>query len=1026
VTSGRDGRHRRRARDSAATFARPLVDRPRLDDVLASRFERRLTVLVAGPGFGKSALLAQARQRNAASPRGIDLWFSCRPTHDAASQLGPELAALAGAGPAIDGAADVVGAIADTVWSRAPVDVALVIDDLHHVAPGSSGAELLAALLEALPDNGHLVLSSRTAPPLPVARLESTGQTAWIEEGDLCFTDAELADFASARSVPVEALAGTAGWPALAELAALRREPGPGVRPSVDDYLWEEVLARMEAGRRLDLALIGGLGDVDPELAAAAAGHELDLEALVADLPLVVRAGGGVRLHALWDGALTRLAEPEARAEARTRASAVLAGRGQLADAMRLVAGDGRWAPVRSVLRAAFASGNAPVAADVLRGWQEAMPPERADEPESLLLAAAVANQDGGDGSGGHRSFEAAVEAFRAAGDREGELAALVHWSGLAFRQGDHRGIGRQLARIHELAGEGYEEAHTLVDLGITMVALVRGDWAGALGALDSVRQSALPRELWSAVACLRAQALLGLGEAAEADRVSRQAIEQAGLRYRALAGRTRLLSSLLAGRMEEVTATAQRLAAEADRARWPNSVVLDHAMAAVIACRTGQHAAAREHVAAASQAQGDLDHRTAQAVLAFARAGCAVLAGDEAAAAAVLGEELAERPVGTPGTHLPHLCMLALSYVLVPGTRETWDALPLGPAWVTARTIARALVAVRERDDPGPAERLRPVRPELLRVHLPAPWAVELAVAAHPDPTDAARLLERLGPAHGAWVEGLGAAPAPAVRTRARRFLASVPRPPRERLTLCLLGPMRLLRDGAPVGGGWRQVKVRELLAYLVARPEARRADVIADLWPNLDEEAGANNLRVTLFALRAALEPGRQVRDPSFFVRSEPDRLRLVAGDHLEVDASRFLDRLDEARRASSTAAELEAYLAAFELRRGPYLVELQDAAWTVLPREHLEGRFVAAALRAGELLLGRDPAQALDLAAEVLSVDAASERAFRLQAAAYNRQGARSTARRVLARCRRELRALGLTPEPETEMLERLVGR
>src|SRR5262245_35116687 len=104
VTSSRDGRHRRpAARDPARpalAFARPLVDRPRLEDVLASRFERRLTVVVAGPGFGKSSLLAQARQRNAASPRGIDLWFSCRPAHDAASQLGPELAALAGVGPA--------------------------------------------------------------------------------------------------------------------------------------------------------------------------------------------------------------------------------------------------------------------------------------------------------------------------------------------------------------------------------------------------------------------------------------------------------------------------------------------------------------------------------------------------------------------------------------------------------------------------------------------------------------------------------------------------------------------------------------------------------------------------------------------------------------------------------------------------------------------------------------------------------------------------------------------------------------
>ncbi|HXM54516.1 MAG TPA: hypothetical protein VOB72_03940, partial [Candidatus Dormibacteraeota bacterium] len=985
--------------------------------MLAGRFERRVTLIVAGPGFGKTSLLVQAWDRNAASPRGIDLWHTCRPYDDAASQLGPHLCSLTGvAVPSGAGLPAVVRATADAIWRRAPVDVALLLDDVHHVPPGSSGAALLAALLDALPDNGHLVLASRTAPPVPVARLEAAGAVAWIEEHDLCLSPDELREFAAARSVPAEALAGTAGWPALAELASLRRRPGGGARPSVDDYLWEEVLAPLDARRRADLALVHGLGDLDPELASAAAGHELDLDELLADLPLVSSTGGRIRLHALWDGVLSGQVEPAARREARARASAVLVRRGQLVDAMRLVAGDGHWPAMRTVLRAAFASGNAPVPADALRAWLEAVPANHAGEPEARLLAAIV-NQDGGQAAA-PELFEAAVDAFQVAGDGEGELAALVHWSGLAFRQGDQRGIGRQMLRIHELAGQGFEQAHSLVRIGGALVALVGGEWRAALSALDGVDEDALPRELGAAIAGLRAQALLGLGEVAEADRVSRRATELAGPRYRALTGRTRVLSSLLAGRLDEVVATGQRLADEADGSRWPNSVALDHAMTALVACRAGQRDAAQRHLAAADRAPGQLDHRTAEAVLAFARASCAVLGGDEPQAAGLLAAELAARPLDAPGTHLAHLSALTLSYVLLPETRAAWDGMELGPAWAAARSLARSLVAARERDDPGPAERLRPLRPELLRAHLPAPWAVELAVAAHPAPAEAARLVDRLGPQHGAWVEPLAGSAAPAVRARARRYLAAVPRPPRERLRLSLLGPMQLVRDGAPVAGGWRQAKVRELLAYLVVHREARRADVIADLWPSLDEEAGANNLRVTLFALRGVLEPGRRVRDPSFFARSDGDRLRLVTGEHLEVDAWQFQARLDEARRAATTAGELAAYLAAFPLRRGPYLQELPDAAWAAAPREHLEGGFVAAALRAGELLLGRDPAQALDLAGTVLEVDPSCERAFRLQAAAYNKQGARSAARRVLARCRRELRALGVAPEPETE--------
>jgi LuxR family transcriptional regulator, maltose regulon positive regulatory protein len=222
-----------------------------------------------------------------------------------------------------------------------------------------------------------------------------------------------------------------------------------------------------------------------------------------------------------------------------------------------------------------------------------------------------------------------------------------------------------------------------------------------------------------------------------------------------------------------------------------------------------------------------------------------------------------------------------------------------------------------------------------------------------------------------------------------------------------------------------WRRPKVRELLAYLVVRSEPRRADVIADLWPDTDEEAGGNNLRVTLFNLRAVLEPDRHVRDPSFFIRPDGNRLCLVRGDHLDVDVALFEQLLLSARRAESAGAELEAYLAAFPLRRGPYLSDLLDADWAVTPREDLEGRFVAAALQAGELVLSRDPAAALDLASRVLEVDSSSERAFRLKAAAYNKQGARAAASGLLAQCRRELDLLGIAPEPETEVLERLLG-
>ncbi|HEY7198915.1 MAG TPA: BTAD domain-containing putative transcriptional regulator [Candidatus Dormibacteraeota bacterium] len=1014
------------------------MERPRLIERLAERFERRVTVLAAGPGFGKTSLLRQALERNSVSPRGIDLWHACRPAHESGALLGVELCALAGV-PSPDDVdpAERARVIADRMWRRAPVDVALVLDDVRHLPAGSSGADLLAALLDGLPDNGHLVLATRAANHVPVARLDSLGQVAWIDERDLCFTEAELGEIAAARSVPVQALEGTGGWPALVELAVLAHTASVGGRTSVADYVWEEVLARLPAQRRRDLAVLGGLGELDGELAAGAVGHDVDLEELLSGLPLVVRAGGRFRMHPLWDDVLSRAIERPHRSRARVRAAEVLCRRGELEDAMRLAAGEADWPAMRSVIRAACATEQVPVSPDVLAAWLEGLPDAWRAEPEGRLLAAMVSlDRTPFDADA---LFESAARAFRARGDRDGELAALIQWNVLSFRQLDRDGIARQTARLRELADNGHHHQHShqhhhhhhhdraesQVSLAGAMAAFVEGDWHHMLVSLEPICHGARPGEQAVVTVGFRAQALLGLGLVAEADLVTQHALQIAGPRNRRFANRTRVMTMTLAARWDEAAAIVDELLADSRDVSWLEGVAIDHALAAQLACRRGDVRAARRALAAgrATRRPGD---RSVQMAMAFATAACAILEGDEDRARATLRAELAERPVGSPGTHLAHLCSLAPLYVLLPETRAAWDARELPGPWFDSRAVARALAALREGGGVSAAEALRPFRAERLQAHLPAPWAVELIVAGSPHVQEAGHLVERMGPDSSRWVGRLADSSLPAVTARAGRFLAKVPRPPREAVRLCLLGPTRLTRGGELVDDAlWRRPKVRELLAYLVVHTDPRRSDVIADLWPDADEVAGGNNLRVTLFSLRAVLEPDRQVRDASFFIRSDGSRLCLVRGDHLDVDIAEFGRRLEDAQRAGSPTAELDAYLAAIPLRRGPYLGDLQDPEWTVAPREDVDGRFVAAALRAGELVLGRDAAMALDLASRAMDVDPYSERAFRLKAAAYSKQGARAAARQLLARCRAEMDRHGLAPEPETEMLERMLG-
>src|SRR5690606_18982837 len=276
------------------TARRRLVPRPRLLALLRARFSRRVVAVVAPAGFGKTTLLAQAVAEADATRDRIDLWLSCTSDDEAASSLTDGLCRAAGVDPQPSPEA-AVDAVAAALWHRAPAQVAIVLDDVHLVAPGSSGAAALARLVAALPRNGHVVLAGRTPPPVPLARLDVQGEVVRVGEADLSFSPDELADFARQRGVPLDQVAACGGWPALAELSA---SGAPGTDA---EYLWEEVLGRLTEDQRRDLALVAHAEITDPDVAAAVLGHDVDLDALTRELPLAKVGGEGGRLvHPLW------------------------------------------------------------------------------------------------------------------------------------------------------------------------------------------------------------------------------------------------------------------------------------------------------------------------------------------------------------------------------------------------------------------------------------------------------------------------------------------------------------------------------------------------------------------------------------------------------------------------------------------------------------------------------------------------------------------------------------------------------
>src|SRR3712207_106506 len=202
-------------------------------------------------------------------------------------------------------------------------------------------------------------------------------------------------------------------------------------------------------------------------------------------------------------------------------------------------------------------------------------------------------------------------------------------------------------------------------------------------------------------------------------------------------------------------------------------------------------------------------------------------------------------------------------------------------------------------------------------------------------------------------------AGPAPVAAT-ARRLLREMPAAPTYRLELRVLGPMQLRRNGTVVvAPELRRERVRQLLGYLLAHDRPTRAAVTADLWPDLDEVAAARNLRVTLAYLHALMEPDRSEPDAPYFVRSSGPILHLVVDEALQVDVVEFERHLDAAarlERQGAPSAALAAYQQALRLWDTDYLPDVSGGDWLQWERDRPRGRFVGAAVRAGELLLAR----------------------------------------------------------------------
>lgn len=990
--------------------------RPRLAAQLERRWHHRVVTIVAGPGFGKTALLALSSRSDIGNRQSV--WLTCEPEDEAADHLVEGLAAALGLPRGAD-----LDAVMDAVWARAPTEVCLVLDDVHEVPRDSGGAAVLESLVTGLAVNAHIVFASRDAIPVPLGRRAVSGQLLRLGEQDLVFDDAELARFASVRKVDPDLLSSTAGWPALAELMAATSAD------LVSDYLWEEVLGRIGDRRAGLLARLIAVGGGDDQIVSAIAGEPLEVDELVASVPLVDRSSGGwAVLHPLWNPALRRLISPEDAAIARRQAAAVHRIAGRYSAASTLLVEAEAWDELLAMMLEAeeLAPVTAPhstgrsapfqLSSSELGRWLRELPARYRDAPEAKL--AAGVDLMGRAPARGADLLAAAADDFRALGQADAELAAIAREGLARWWLNDFDRLFALHQRAAELAAAGSPRAQALTAIGEAAIAHLLGDSSTVLARLEPLGEA--PAEWPTTVQWFRSVAHRRNGDLdasmRELDRAAAISddpqIHLGRLRARWLMGD---IDVVLEG-LSEIRACYERIG---DAFLW-KEVTLE--LAAKVAW-LGDPAAARDLIKEASTTLPDETSELVRVLSAITEAAIAIADGDERLAWDAIQAQTEGRSVepGGPVDWYWHdraagalLQMLATSSIAGDGAARS-RVHSVGPE------LARALAAVRA-GDRNAARAIRWPSSDLIRVHLPARWAVELmvagCVAGNAPP---AGLLEDIGSLARPLLLDMARHAVDRPTSQAAEHLArSVPLVPAYRLRIEVLGQLRVWRDGTPVEAtDLRRTRVRELLSLLVVRRRTRRESIGLALWP--DAADPSHNLNVTLNYLQRVLQPERTRGEAPYFLKSAGDWLELVTDDHLGVDLwelEALLDAAGSADRAGSPGDALAAYRAALPLWRGDPLPDAVDEDSTDAERTHLQGRYVSGATRAGELMLAAGEIdEAIGAAASALRADETCEPAYRLLARSHLARGDRAAARTTLARCTAILDELAVTPDDST---------
>jgi LuxR family maltose regulon positive regulatory protein len=1025
-----------------------LFSRGRLLDFLQQNIQRKLLLVCAGPGYGKTSLLVDFAQHTDLAVCWYTLDPSDRDTRTFLEYLiesirvrfpsfGERARALLRQGNIPDFRGAIGLLVNELVEIHQPV--LIVLDEYHTVEMEEGINRAVSLLLQYLPENVHLILAGRLVPSLPLISLMARGDVAGIGTNMLRFTPEEVQAVLSGLGLhpPEEQVCQmteeSEGWitgillgSQIAWLEFMRFLAGAqGTSEPVYAYVTGEVLSQLPSEIRKFLRQVCVLGRMEPALCDSLLerqGSAAVLEWLEQrNIFLVALEGGWYRFHGLFRESLLREARQDAEAFVRLnlRAAQLWRERGEVAEVVEhLVQAQAYSEAAQEIERLALEYLVRGRLRTLLR-WIESLPQsEIAKCPRLALFRARVCLRMG------RQEALAMLQQVEELLAQRGDWPA---WVQARADRGTHlrqKGYYSDALRIAHETLQHAEESHApaIVDLYRTLgiCCHAQGDLAAAEAHLRTAveRSAQMPSLYNQALAlqdwgiCLRAQ-----GHVRQAEAAYRGALE----RWEALGNpgpvattlNNLAFGSFLRGDFGEALELLRQAGGPARDSLSPEIQALVRASLADVQRDQRDYSAARQSYQEALELARRAGHAPLLIYLQEALGDVARRQGDFSAARRYLQvarDSVGESQYDRARVQITHALLETAAGRPEQGAKllEEAAAMAAGGDWLLLLRIRLAQSITWDRL--GRADRASEALGQAVSI-------AEETGAIEPFLTEAEALrplLRKSGLRRGTFWQDVCQRVQEAAQPRIR--LPMEENDPL--LRLVAFGSGQVFREGAEIPRRAWQGRARELAFYILLHAPVRKEEICLAFWPDSSPAAVRNSLHSALYRAR------RAVGVP--FVRFSGNAYTWNPEVAFWCDVLAFERALDSAESLPAAAPQASVLLErAVDLYQGDFLEDF-DSEWCIAQREELRERYVQALLRLGGVYLEQGDEAARRTYEKALQADNFREEAYRGLMRCHMQAGERASAIQVYQRCRQLLRQeLGIVPSDETEALYRTIA-